>query len=96
MKRATKRLIDLAKVKHTRQQSPLLPSAREERRVPDVDRMLTDRWYTFSEIANRFGVSDDKISRDFRGRDGVVKIGRTYRVSETAVRLWLAEALRAA
>jgi hypothetical protein len=52
-----------------------------------------DKWHTFSELAERYGLSWDKIARDFKGRDGVAKFGSDYRVSDAAVKSWLAEAL---
>jgi len=59
-----------------------------------VDEMLTQpKWWTFSEIKERFGVSYDTVSRAFRGRDGVAKFGSDYRVSEAALRQWLSGAL---
>jgi hypothetical protein len=57
------------------------------------DQVITEKWYTFSELAERFKLGWDKVSRDFKGRDGVAKFGSDYRVSESAVRSWLTEAL---
>jgi DNA-binding LacI/PurR family transcriptional regulator len=59
-----------------------------------VDQMMQQpKWWTFSEIKERFSVSYDTVSRAFRGHDGVAKFGSDYRVSESAVRHWLSEAL---
>jgi len=59
-----------------------------------LDEMLTQpKWWTFSEIKEKFAVSYDTVSRAFRGRDGVAKFGSDYRVSEAALREWLSDAL---
>ncbi|HXS93156.1 MAG TPA: hypothetical protein VN736_01055 [Candidatus Limnocylindrales bacterium] len=59
-----------------------------------VDSMMSvERWYTFRELGDKYGLSHDKVSRDFVGRDGVAKFGSDYRVSEAAVREWLSAAL---
>ena len=58
-----------------------------------VDQFMQEKWFTFSELAEKFGFAWDKISRDFKGCDGVAKFGADYRVSESAVRSWLTEAL---
>jgi hypothetical protein len=59
-----------------------------------VDEMMTQpKWWTFSEIKEKFALSYDTVSRAFRGRDGVARFGSDYRVSEAALRAWLSEAL---
>jgi hypothetical protein len=59
-----------------------------------VDQLMREeKWWTFSELAERFRLSHDKISRDFKGRDGIARFGSDYRVSEAAVKSWLADAL---
>lgn len=53
-------------------------------------------WHTFPDLVQRYGLSHTKISKDFVGRDGVIKCGSDYRVSDTALREWLAEAAASA
>jgi len=59
-----------------------------------VDEMMAQaKWWTFSEIREKFEFSYDTVSRGFRGREGVLKVGSDYRVSDATLRKWLAEAL---
>lgn len=59
-----------------------------------LDEMMTQtKWWTFAEIEEQFSISYDTVSRAFRGREGVAKFGSHYRVSDSAVRKWLAEVL---
>lgn len=58
-----------------------------------IDRMASEtKWYRFKDLVLQFGMCYTKIAKDFKGRDGVVKYGSDYRVSEAAVKTWLAEA----
>jgi hypothetical protein len=98
MRAATRQRIQAARVQAERQESKA--NTHEVARMHSpvspviVDEMLTQpKWWTFSEIKERFGVSYDTVSRSFRGRDGVAKFGSDYRVSEAALRHWLSGAL---
>lgn len=96
MTSATKALIQKAKARAEHQdRKSRAPSAVSPLLSPVLveDMLRQDKWYTFAEIAERYGLSWDKIARDFKDRDGVAKFGSDYRVSDAAVRAWLAEAL---
>jgi hypothetical protein len=96
MKATTKALIQAAKVRgeHHERKPVMQPQVAPAVLSPALlDQFIAEKWYTFSELAEKFGFAWDKIARDFKGRDGVAKFGNDYRVSESAVRLWLTEAL---
>jgi hypothetical protein len=99
MKATTKRLIEAAKAGAEHRERKAMTPAVSLRAVSTVspvfvDQMLRqERWYTFAELAEKFSVSYDTISRTFRNRPGVLQWGSDYRVSEAEVKVWLTENL---
>jgi hypothetical protein len=93
MKAHVRQLIQAAKAQaEHRDRKPMTQAAPVSACVSPavIDPMMSEaRWSTFTEIAERFRLKWDKVARDFKGRDGVVKFGSDYRVAEFAVRRWL-------
>ena len=98
MRAATRQRIQAARAQAEHLERKATPSADTSPRIVHatlVDEMMTQpKWWTFSEIKEKFALSYDTVSRAFRGRDGVGRFGSDYRVSEAALRAWLSEALK--
>lgn len=47
---------------------------------------MTERHYTFNELASMWNLSYEKVRRLFAGERGTVPFGDTYRIPESVVR----------
>ena len=94
MKTAVRQLIQAAKAASQKRRPELSRPSNVVVGPVLVDLMLQEKeWNTFSELALKYGLSHDKIAKDFKGRDGVAKFGSDYRVSMAAQKAWLTECL---
>jgi hypothetical protein len=61
-----------------------------------VERLAQETvWWTFPEIADHFMMSHEFVRRGLKGRLGVRKDGRGYKVPDSVLKAWLTELLQA-